>query len=125
MDFELRKMTSADIFPVCTIIKKIGVNEIKGIMNSPEMMKLVTQTSGNKNQAETLGFNFMMDLAIIIVGNLPNCENEIYKFLASMSGKSEKELREISPADFLALVLAVIRHEDFKDFFVRASQSLR
>ena len=25
MTYELRKMTSADIFPMCTIIKKIGI----------------------------------------------------------------------------------------------------
>ena len=42
-----------------------------------------------------------------------------------MCKNNEKELREISPADFLDLVIAVIRHEDFKDFFKHASQLLK
>ena len=125
MDFELRKMTSADIFPMCTIIKKIGIDEVKKIINSPELMSLVSNSKGKDDRTTAIGMSFMLDIASLIVGNIPKIEADLYKFLASMSKMTEKELREISPADFLELVIAVLKHEDFKDFFKVASQLLK
>ena len=125
MKFELRKMTSTDIFPMCTIIKKIGIDEVKKMMSSPDLMALVSDSKGKEDRATAVGMSFMLDIASLIVGNLPKCEADLYKFLASMAKTTEKELREISPADFLELVIAVIRHEDFKDFFKVASQLLK
>ena len=125
MDFELRKMTSADIFPMCTIIKKIGIDEVKKIINSPELMSLVSNSKGKDDRTTAIGMSFMLDIASLIVGNLPKCEADLYKFLASMAKTTEKELREISPADFLELVIAVMKHEGFKDFFKVASQLLK
>lgn len=122
-EYELRRMTSADIFPLCTIIKKIGIDEVKKIINSPEIQTMVKK--GNEADASSVGMSFMLDVASLIVGNLPKCENEIYKFLSSMTKLSEKELREISPAEFLEMVIRVIKHEDFKDFFKVASQLLK
>lgn len=122
-EYELRRMTSADIFPLCTIIKKIGIDEVKKIVNSPDIQAMVRK--GNEADASSVGMSFMLDVASLIVGNLPKCETEIYKFLASMTKLSEKELREISPADFLEMVVKVIKHEDFKDFFKAASQLLK
>lgn len=123
MEFELRKMTSADIFPICTIIKKIGIDEVKKIVNSPEMREMIGK--GDKVDATSVGMSFMLDVASLVVGNIPKIEADLYKFLASMTKISEKELREISPAEFLELVISVIRHEDFKDFFKVASQLLK
>lgn len=125
MTYELRKMTSADIFPMCTIIKKIGIDEVKKIINSPELMSLVSNSKGKDDRTTAIGMSFMLDIASLIVGNLPKCETDLYKFLASMAKTTEKELREISPADFLELVIAVLKHEDFKDFFKVASQLLK
>lgn len=121
MKYELRRMTSYDIFPICTIIKKIGVDEVKKIVSSSELQEMIK----NKDKAESIGLSFFLDLASLIIGNLPKCEADLYKFLASMTKASEKELKEISPADFLDLIIAVIKHEDFKDFFSHASQLLK
>ena len=123
MEYTLRRMTSADIFPICTIIKKIGIDEVKKIVNSPEMREMIGK--GDKVDATSVGMSFMLDVASLVVGNVPKIESDLYKFLASMTKISEKELREISPAEFLELVISVIRHEDFKDFFKVASQLLK
>lgn len=129
MEYTLRRMTSADIFPMCTIIKKLGIEEIKKIMNSPELIKMVSGIQNSKKSDDEkifeIGFNGVLDMAILIVGNIPKIETDLYKFLASMTKMTEKELREVSPADFLELIIAVIKHEDFKDFFNRASQLLK
>ncbi|MGN0907625.1 MAG: hypothetical protein ACI4NM_10790 [Bullifex sp.] len=124
-EYTLRRMTSADIFPLCTIIKKIGIDEVKRIVNSPELMAMVSKAQNKESDATAVGMSFMLDLASLIVGNLPKCESELYKFLSSMTGAGEKELRGISPAEFLELVVSVVKHEDFKDFFVAASRLLK
>lgn len=121
MKYELRRMTSYDIFPICTIIKKVGVDEVKKIVSSPELQDMVKK----KENADSIGLAFFLDIASLIIGNLPKCEAELYKFLASMTKASEKELKEISMSEFLELVIAVIKHEDFKDFFKVASQLLK
>ena len=121
MKYELRRMTSYDIFPICTIIQKTGVDEDKQILRSSELQEMIK----TKDKADSIGLAFLLDLASLVIGNLPKCEADLYKFLASMTKASEKELKEISPADFLDLIIAVIKHEDFKDFFSHASQLLK
>lgn len=123
MEYNLRKLTSSDIFPVCTIIKKVGIDEVKRIINSPEMQQMLR--SGEKADAASVGMSFMLDIASLVVGNLPKCEQELYKFLASVSGETEKSLRAASPAEFFELIVLVIKHEDFKDFFKAASSLLK
>ena len=98
---------------------------MKKIINSPELMSLVSNSKGKDDRTTAIGMSFMLDIASLIVGNIPKIEADLYKFLASMSKMTEKELREISPADFLELVIAVLKHEDFKDFFKVASQLLK
>lgn len=121
MKYELRKLTSYDIFPLCTIIKKIGIDEVNKILTSPELKEMIK----SKKNADSIGLAFFIDLASIVIGNIPKCEVELYKFLASIAKTTEDELREISPADFLELVIEVIKHEDFKDFFGVASRLLK
>lgn len=121
MKYELRKLTSYDIFPICTIIKKIGIDEVKNIITSPDIQGMIK----DKKNADSIGLAFFIDIASLIIGNLPKCETDLYKFLASVAKTTEKELREISPAEFFELIIAVIKHEDFKHFFEVASQLLR
>lgn len=122
MTYELRRMTSYDIFPLCTIIKKIGIDEVKKIFQSEDILNVISKKGKN---VESIGIIGAIDLLAIIIGNIPRCEADLYKFLASMAKTTEKELREISPADFIDLINAVIKHEDFKDFFTHALQLLK
>lgn len=110
----IRKLTSSDIFPLCTIIKKIGIEDVKGIIRSEEVMKLV---NGEEKNANKIGVVVFLDLANLIISNLPKCEKEIYEFLSSVTGEKVEDIRAISPAEFLQLILDVFRSEDFKDFF--------
>lgn len=110
----IRKLTSSDIFPICTIIKKIGFEEIKTIINSKEIMAMV---NGDNKDVNKVGMMFMLDMGNLIISNLPKCEEDLYKFLSSVANEEIETLRNISPAEFLELIINLIKSEDFKDFF--------
>lgn len=122
---ELRKLTSKDIFPMCQIIKKIGIDEFKECFSIPEIQKLVAENGNTENVATQVGIGIMFDIASIIVGNLPKCEDEIYNFLVSLTGEKKKVLEELPIADFTQLIVDLVQKEDFKDFIGVVSKSFK
>lgn len=113
---ELRKLTSKDIFPMCQIIKKIGIDEFKNCFSSPDVQKLLIEDGGTGKAANQVGFAIMFDIVSIIVGNLPKCKDEIYDFLAGLTGEKKKNLEDLSIAEFTQLIVDLVQKEDFKDF---------
>ena len=113
---ELRKLTSKDIFPMCQIIKKIGIDEFKNCFSAPDVQKLLIEDGGTGKAANQVGFAIMFDIVSIIVGNLPKCKDEIYDFLAGLTGEKKKNLEDLSIAEFTQLIVDLVQKEDFKDF---------
>lgn len=120
---ELRKLVSKDIFPMCGILRKIGIKELKTVIKE-------SVSDGKKTTAEALGLDLILDVAELIISNLPSCEKEIYSFLESVivtDADSRKALRqelENMPIDeFAELIMDIIRKEEFRDFFRVALKS--
>ena len=111
--FELRTLTSQDIFPMCVILRKIGIKDLKELLSTDDVVQAARSGKG----VEAIGLGIAIDLAGLIVSNLPSCEAEIYSFLASVSGIRKEELKAMSMADFLELIAEVIHKEEFRDFF--------
>lgn len=118
---EIRPITSMDLFPMMRIISKIGVDKFKKAFESVSFKQ---DDSGNVD-VEAVGFGVFVDIIGVIVDNLPNAENEIYDFLASVTGQGVKTLKNLPPADFLNLIVDVVKRPEFKDFFSVASKLVR
>ena len=112
---ELRQLTSKDIFPMCKIIKKIGINEFKQCFSTPEIQKMIAGNTTD-NIASQVGITIMFDIVSIIIGNLPKCKDEIYDFLSGLTGAKNEELEEMSLADFTQLIIDLVQKEEFTDF---------
>lgn len=126
MSYELRKLKAKDLFPMCSIIKKIGIDEFKSCFNNPEISKLIENSNGkDENLNASVGFAVVMDIVSIIVGNLPKAEKEIYTFLANVSGLSVANIQDMEMAEFIGMIKDVITKEEFKDFFKAASEFLK
>ena len=126
--YEFRRLCAEDIFPMFTIIKKIGIKEFKTIMGEGDDLKKLISLSFKKN-AENVndaiiesGLSVAMDVADIIFGNLPKCENEIFTFLAQTSNLKEKEIRKLDFATFFMMIVDFVKKEEFKDFFKAVSK---
>ena len=112
---ELRKLTSKDIFPMSKIISKIGIKEFKECFES-DAVKNATKDKNNVD-VTALGMAVMFDVAGVILAHLSDCENDIYNFLADLSGVSVKELQAVSMAELAEMIIDLVQKEEFKDFF--------
>ncbi len=119
--YELRRLTAEDVFPMFQIISKIGIKEFKGCFESPEVMRIIkAAASDGKDKDEvqaSVGVAVAFDLAGIIVSNLASCKNDIYQFLAQLSGMTTKEIAGLPMMTFFEMIIDVIKKEEFKDFF--------
>lgn len=115
MKFELRTLNATDIFPMSTIISKIGINEFKKCFESDEIKKLI-KGQGKGNEA-VVGVAVALDVGGVILGNLHKCENDIYSFLARIANVKVDEIKALSMGEFAELIIEVVKKPEFRDFF--------
>ena len=117
--YEFKQLTAEHIFPMINIINKIGIKEFKESFESESIRKSIGMLR-EKNDEETavkqLGISLMLDAASIVLSHLPKCEDEIFKFLANVSNRSEKDIRKFSLSDFAEMVFDFFRKEELGDF---------
>lgn len=126
--FELRQLTAEDIFPMFQIISKIGVREFKSCFESEEVRNaIIGMASGAKDQAKlnAIGLTVAVDIAGVIISNLHKCKDDIYQLLSQLSGMKAKEIAGLPAATFLEMIIAVVKKEEFKDFFQGVSKLLK
>lgn len=111
---ELRKLEAKDIAPVVSILSKIGLKEIKECFNPADLQELA---KSGEEAATAVGLTVFTDLAGVIFGNYERCQDDIFRFLASLSGKSKEEIASLPMDSFAEMVIEVIKKEEFKDFF--------
>lgn len=128
MEFELRCLKSDDLFSMFTILSKIGFKDIKGMLTPDSVKDLVKAFKESEQDDKTdeqddidfstiVGFNMMFEVLDILMRNLPVCKNDVYSFLASLSGMGVSEIADLEMVTFTEMVIAVVQKEEFKDFF--------
>lgn len=128
--YEFRRLCAEDVFPMFTIIKKIGIKEFKSVLGeNGEVKKLISnafkKTTNDENAENDLiesGLSVAMDVVDVIVGNLPNCEKDIFKLLAQTSNFDEKAIRKLEFASFFEMIVDFVKKEEFKDFIKAVSK---
>lgn len=132
--FELRELKSSDIFPMFKIMGKIGFKDLKDKMTPEKVKELTSMFKQNDNDTEQkegsdaeeqmmyIGFNVIFEVVEIIMNNLPSCEQDIYAFLAGLSGMKTKEVANLPLATFTEMIIEVLKKEEFKDFFKAVSR---
>ena len=116
--YELRAINSSDLFIMIRIIGKIGVKNFQRCFNS-ESVRNAIANNGNQDDDNlgAVGMIVMIEVADILVENLPKCENEIYQFLSTLSAQGIDDIKQLPPADFLEMIIEVIQKPEFADFF--------
>ncbi len=122
-EYNFRQLNSTDIFPVCSIISKIGIRDLKACFEG-QNFSAITDTE-DENAMTSFGMGIALDVAGVIFANMQKCEKEIYKFLASITDLEEKDLRNMPPADFLNMVIDFFKKEELKDFMKVASKFIK
>lgn len=123
MEYTIRTLNAEDIFPVVNIISKIGISEIKKSFNGAAIHSLVKDVKKEKGKdvdndtlTKEVGVSIFFDFAEIVLKNLGKCKEEIFEFLSSVTSISVADLKMLSPAEFMEMVIAVFKKSEFKDF---------
>ena len=124
--YVFRPLQAEDTFLVCKVIKAIGIKEFKACFEDGGIQEMVAQLmGGNQDEAEQggneaavvkAGISVFMEIADVIIGNIPKCENEIFQLLSATSNMSEKAIRKMGFADFFGMIIDFIKKEEFRDF---------
>lgn len=139
--YKFRTLDAPDIFPMFRIISKIGLKEFTAAIDKDTLKDLVKSFTADKAKegatAEEAtaedgfgafavgGATVILGIAEVILSRLPNCENDIYKLLAQVSGLSVDEIRAFDLATFTEMVIDFIKKEEFKDFIKVVSRSFK
>ena len=114
--YTFRRLAAEDIFPMFTIINKIGLNEFKALFEGGNLMKLAS-ASGNKTKAvEEIGISVFIEIVGIIIGNMPKCEADIFNMLANTSDLTVEQVRKLDMGDFAEMIMDFVKKEEFADF---------
>lgn len=123
--YTLRGLTAEDVFPMLKIISGIGLKEFKGCFESEELRTAIrSMTAEKEDGAEgaeidttALGLMVAVDVASVIIANVPKCKDDIYQLLSGLSGMNKKEIAALPMNVFLSMIVDVVKKEEFKDFF--------
>ncbi|MGD6877832.1 hypothetical protein [Bacillus infantis] len=110
------------------ILSKIGIKEFKACFESDDVKNMIADMAkGEKTDADVnaIGLTVILDIADIVFANLSSCEEHIYMLLSGLSGMSKKEISELPMATFTAMIIDVIKKDEFKDFIKAVSELLK
>lgn len=119
--YEFRKLSSQDVFPMFKILSKIGLNEFTSCFEKESIKSLASSLSGkqdgdSESYVSIAGISVALEIASVICGNLPKCDNDIYQLLSQVSNLSIKEIKAMDFVVFTEMVIDFIKKEEFKDF---------
>ena len=121
--YELRALKASDFFLVTRILSKIGVKECKGIFEDESTRAAINEMM-EKNNGElsvsdiaSIGIGASIDVVAIVLAHMEDCEKDVYNLLSRLSGLKEAEIADLPMADFGEMIMSVIKHEGFRDFF--------
>lgn len=119
INYTLRNLTADDIFPMFNIISKIGIKEFKGCFEAPDVKDAVGKIAagGESSDLNAVGLIVALDIAQILMTNLPKAKDDIYQLLAQVSGMNKKEIAALPMSVFMQMIIDLVRKEDFADFF--------
>lgn len=112
--YELRTLCAEDVFPMFKIISKIGIKEFKSCFESEDVKAVI---NGEQADLNAVGLAVAVDIAGVIMANIPNAKEDIYLFLSQISNMSKDDIKELPISTFAEMIIDVVKKEEFKDFF--------
>ena len=121
--YTLRKLETADVFPMFRLLNKIGFRDLKD--NEGLKKTLFLFMGGNvkgKVDVNELGVDIFFEAAGVIFEAIPKAETEFYSLLASVACVKVEDIKKQSPAVTFEMIVDFVKKEEFRDFFSVASK---
>lgn len=129
--YTLKTIDTDCLFPMLGIVSKIGIKELKSCFDSDSVKGYIKDFKGkvddesNKDKVAEIGINVALDIAGIIISNLPKCKDDIYTFLSELSGMTCEQIGKLPLSTFAEMVIDVIKKPEFSDFFTVVMKSFK
>lgn len=117
--YTFHQLHAPDIFLMTKIIGKIGINEFAACLEKDSVKQMIDNLTGNESAEKAttrVGISVMLEIANVVIGNLPKCEAEIYQLLANASNLTVKQIKELDGVTFFEMVLDFVTKDEFRDF---------
>lgn len=115
--YTFRRLSTQDMFPMFKVISKLGIREFQANGGIKEIaLRFVGDNKENVNTT-ALGIDIALEIASLIIENLPKCEAEIYQLLSQTSNLTVDEIKEQDMAITVEMIVDFIKKEEFGDFF--------
>ena len=116
--YTFRRLSTQDIFPMLRLLNKIGLKDLRDNDNIKNIVMLSTSAAGKKKlDVNRIGMDVFIEIACLIVDNIPKCEVELYSLLSQTSDRTVDEIKAQDMAVTLEMIVDFIRKEEFGDFF--------
>jgi len=115
---ELRDLKACDIFPMVSILRKIGLGSLREYLSADKLKGIMSADADET----AVGYGVLMELVTVVVDHLPECDNEIYKFLSGLSGLTVDQVADLPLGEFMEMIIAVFKKHEFGDFFQAVSK---
>lgn len=118
-----RPLKGTDIFLMTSIIGKMGVKNLMRCFDAPD----VREARGNSDaeNVEKLGQLIFLGVIDVVLERLEYCEDSICRLLSKLYDMPEAEIKEKGAVEYLDMFMAVVKDENFVDFFKRAYESVK
>ena len=124
--YKLRALQAKDLFLLTRVISAIGIKQLASVFNSKvDITAVAADGVSNEDVVREVGYGTIIEIVGIVIDNLPNCQNDLFKFLAAISDLSEKKVAELPLGDFVNMVTDVVQMKEFRDFFTQAAKFLQ
>ena len=114
--YTFRKLNSTDTFLMFKIIGKIGIKDFAKSFDKDAVQNMIKNAKGAKDAYTAVGISVALEMANVIINNLPKCEAEIYEMLANTSNLTMEQIKSLDFVTFIEMVIDFIKKEEFKDF---------
>lgn len=110
----MRNLKTSDLFSLSRILKKMDIKN--------ELKKLVTNITGTPKERKKAEKELEIDMIMLFVENISNAEQDTYKFLSDLSGKTPQEIENQAPKETITMIKELFSKEGFNDFLSLASK---
>ena len=117
--YTFRPLKASDSFLMFKLISKIGVNEFAACFEKDGIKKVIekAQKTGKLENINTVvGISVTLEIANVVIGNLPKAEGEIFQLLADTSNLTAEEVKDLPLATFAEMVINFVKKDEFRDF---------
>lgn len=141
--YTLGPLTGREIFPMVSIIGKIGLKQITEYLtggafeNVAIRLKTLFSSKAGEQQSEAgtenagqgkpqeepsmmewiAGISVVVDVADIVIEHIPECKKEIIQILSNLSGMTPDKVEALRADIFFEMIIEVIRKEEFRNFY--------